>query len=80
MLYGERNSPVTMIFRRGNLSVPGGEQIVVTLLRAVPGGGPQRRAAATPEDPHRLQAAAPNVSAGPRVWCCGAWVQGLMER
>lgn len=61
MLYGERNSPVTMIFRRGNLSVPGGEQIVVTLLRAVPGGGPQRRAAATPEDPHRLQAAAPNA-------------------
>mmetsp|Transcript_54942 Transcript_54942/g.112178 ORF Transcript_54942/g.112178 Transcript_54942/m.112178 type:complete len:822 (+) Transcript_54942:54-2519(+) len=41
MLYGERNSPVTMIFRRGNLNVPGGEQIVVTLLRAVPGGGRQ---------------------------------------
>ena len=33
-LRGERNSPITMIFRRGG----GGDQIVVTLLRAGQGG------------------------------------------
>jgi hypothetical protein len=38
MLRGDRNSPVTMIFRRGAGGAQG-EQIVVTLLRAVPGGG-----------------------------------------
>lgn len=32
MLQGERNSPITMIFRRGGGA--GGEQVVVTLLRA----------------------------------------------
>lgn len=37
MLRGERNSPITMIFRRG--AGGSGEQIVVTLLRAVAGGG-----------------------------------------
>jgi hypothetical protein len=47
MLRGERNSPITMIFRRGSGS--GSEQIVVTLLRASPGGGVQQGPLSQPQ-------------------------------
>ena len=45
MLGGERNSPITMIFRRGG----GGDQIVVTLLRAGHGGPTVKAAAGEPQ-------------------------------
>ena len=46
MLRGERNSPITMIFRRGGLL--GGEQIVVTLLRSILGGAKTPASAPAP--------------------------------
>jgi len=59
MLRGERNSPITMIFRRGG---GGGEQIVVTLLRAVAGGGKAPGGVAAPV---KISGAAPSWHAAP---------------
>jgi hypothetical protein len=55
MLQGERNSPITMIFRRGG----GGDQIVVTLLRAGQ-GGPTGKAGAGAQ-PTKSAGAGPSI-------------------
>jgi len=70
MLRGERNSPITMIFRRGGGG--GGEQIVVTLLRALANSS-KGAAPSGMVPPTKMPAAAPTGGHG------GPYDNGLLD-
>ena len=64
LLCGQPNSPVTMILQRGG---KGGDPLVVTLLRAIPGGNARMTTLATAPAPMMPVRAAPLAPPAPAV-------------